>query len=143
MEAQLWTFYCSSQVPERPPEQYFSRTAITLCISLQRSNFDGSTSIQASGDLLLAQSKDTVLYEDYLRIISFEYRRRREFLGPAEESINPFFGLNNRHVLEALKATEDNDCGVDFLRPVAQASGLGPGDAIILCGHREEFESSD
>ncbi|KIW90064.1 uncharacterized protein Z519_09495 [Cladophialophora bantiana CBS 173.52] len=100
------------------------------------------TFIQASNDLLLAQSNNTPLYEDYLRIIGFGYRRGREFLGPAEETINPFFGLNNRHVVEALKAAEDPECGVNFLRSVAQASGVEPGNAIILCGHWEEFESS-
>ncbi|KAK4935130.1 hypothetical protein LTR10_023751 [Elasticomyces elasticus] len=100
------------------------------------------TFIQASNDLLLAQSQKKVLYEDYMRVVRFGFRRGEEFLGPAEELICPFFGLTNKHVLEALKAAEDLECGIEYLRSVARASGLEPGDAMIHCATWRAFESS-
>jgi hypothetical protein len=99
--------------------------------------------VQASNDLLLSKSLNISLFDEYRRLIEYGHRRGRDFFVPEEESVAPFFGICNKHVIESMKAAEDTDCAIDFLRSVAQASGLGPREGIILCGHWENSEDSE
>ena len=74
--------------------------------------------------------------------IEHGHRRGRDLFVPEEESVAPLFGVCNEHVIESLKAAEDTDCGIDFLRSVTRASGLGPHEGIILSGHWQNCEES-
>ena len=57
--------------------------------------------VQAAHDLLYAKSHSPKLFKEFSTVVEHG-SRRRQFLGPEEENFAPYFGLTNRHVLEAL-----------------------------------------
>ena len=72
-----------------------------------------------------------------LSLLKFGQRRGKTFLCDNAHEISPFFGLLNSSVLHGLAGSTEADCGIRYLRDVAQRIDLKDCDALILCIHSE------
>jgi hypothetical protein len=98
--------------------------------------------IQASKDLLSANSKSPAALSDVKRLVSYGQRRGTAFLGGESGHSEPFFGLCNVHVLAGLGESDDMECGVAFLRSIAAHSRMDPHEGFILSSHWTEVCNS-
>lgn len=67
-------------------------------------------------------------------LVDFGHRRARGFLVPTrmhDQSCLPWFGLRSPHILDSLRGSNPQECGVRYLRQLARAMRLLPGQAII------------
>lgn len=93
---------------------------------------------QASNDLLLAQRAKPVVLDDYLKLVAYGARRGQDFLCPRTDSLKPFFGLCDDHIIGALGAgNARGERSIKYLRSIAERSGLSPEDGIIALTHYE------
>jgi hypothetical protein len=83
----------------------------------------------AASQLIQAQGEEL---EDNQMLLAFGFRRREVFLGIAEKETLPFFGLLNPFVLHSLTAASVTECGVLYLRYVAESLKLQEREAVIV-----------
>lgn len=88
--------------------------------------------VQAADSFLQSASEER---QKNLSLIKFGNRRGKKFLDADGEAILPYFGLCNPCVLAGLSVNIDIECGIRYLRQVAQSLGLSCGQAIIRCSH--------
>lgn len=76
-----------------------------------------------------------------LQLLRFGRRRGRVFSVGGDEILLPFFWICNPMRLTALCQTDDTECGIKFLRELAQRLRLSEGNAIIshaIDGHEHD-----
>jgi hypothetical protein len=83
----------------------------------------------AASQLTQAQGEEL---EDNQMLLAFGFRRREVFLGKSEQGTLPFFGLLNPFVLHSLTAASVTECGVLYLRYVAESLKLQEREAVIV-----------
>ncbi|KAI9802802.1 MAG: hypothetical protein M1833_001401 [Piccolia ochrophora] len=69
--------------------------------------------------------------EHALMLVSFGRRRGKSFLSELASQCRPFFGLCNPFITNALAASCDSECGLRYLRGIADFSGLRSDETVI------------
>ncbi|MCJ1387283.1 hypothetical protein MMC18_000124 [Xylographa bjoerkii] len=90
--------------------------------------------VQAARELIVSEEKGN---PESLLLVKYGKRRAKTFLCRNPGVTRPFFGLRNPYVVAGLKEKTDIECGIRYLREMAESTGLKAEDAIICYAHEQ------
>ncbi|MCJ1384787.1 hypothetical protein MMC17_007905 [Xylographa soralifera] len=90
--------------------------------------------VQAARQLIVSEEKGN---PESLQLVKFGKRRAKTFLCHSPDMTRPFFGLRNPYVVAGLEEKTDIECGVRYLREIAESARLKAEDAIICYTHKQ------
>ena len=90
--------------------------------------------VQAARHLIASEEKGN---PESLLLVKYGKRRAKTFLCHVRDLTQPFFGLRNPYVVAGLTEKTDVECGVRYLREMAESVGLNAEDAMICYAHEQ------
>ena len=81
-------------------------------------------------------------YQQNIMLLKHGSRRARAFFSDHQFYPSPFFGLCNPLSIAGLREEFDIDCGISYLRAIAEKLGLKSSETIICSAHSAQYRSS-
>lgn len=95
--------------------------------------------VKAASDLLGSKGPT---HQHNLMLLKHGTRRAKTFLSDRQLNLSPFFGLCNPLSIAGLSEKLDVDCGISYLRAVAEKLGLNSSNAVICYAHGAQYLSN-